>query len=279
MEQWSASYTIHTPVTISGGKPSTRYVLRHLHDRNQWAQGHLASVRLVPSPLSQSRRVLLVGIPALVELTTARLMVALSISIFFLVLQHEHKPYATAEYNFLASLAGAQITATLLLISVQTTMPIPRIFGFLCVVLNVILLPLALCFNARRLRRRKDILNMFLLEHELERKVTEKGRVSLKKQASIATSDLFDPSHFSEYWKAGQRSEYEVFSATLDWIDGALERPVSDNRWGRIVFTLEQLPLSSSENADVRHGAGDSCPLIALCVRERDIIQNMLRSY
>ena len=117
---------------------------------------------------------------------------------------------------------------------------------------------------------------MFLLEHELERKVTEKGRVSLKKQASIATSDLFDPSHFSEYWKAGQRSEYEVFSATLDWIDGALERPVSDDRWGRIVFTLEQLPLSSSDNADVRHGASDSCPLIALCVRERDIIQNML---
>ena len=117
MKQWSASYTIHTPATISGGNPSTRYVLRHLHDRNQWAQGHLTSVRLVSSPLSQSRRVLLVGIPALVELTNARLMVALSISIFSLVLQHEYKPYATAEDNFLASLAGAQITVTLLLIS------------------------------------------------------------------------------------------------------------------------------------------------------------------
>ena len=81
----------------------------------------------------------------------------------------------------------------------------------------------------------------------------EKQQKRLKKQ--LPTVSFFDPSHFSEYWKAGHKSEYEVFCATLDWIDAALERPVSHDRWGQLLFTLEQLPLLSVANADVRHGA------------------------
>jgi hypothetical protein len=188
--------------------------------------------------------------PALVELPAARLVVALSISMFFLVLQHEYKPYRTSEHNFLASLAGAQITVTLLFMSLYRAVTMPRVFGFLCIVLNIILVPLALFFNVRRLKHRKDILNAFLIEHEAEEKKVRRPPLLAQ------TSDFFDPSCFSEYWKAGQKSEYEVFCATLDWVDTALsERPVSYDRWGQLLFTLRQLPLMSSANADVRHGA------------------------
>ena len=100
-------------------------------------------------PHSQSRRVLLVGVPSLVEMPAARVVAALSVSIVFLVVQNEQKPYATAEHNFLASFAGSQITATLLFIVMQTVVSVPRVFGFICIFLNVILLPLVICFNAR----------------------------------------------------------------------------------------------------------------------------------
>ena len=193
--------------------------------------------------LPQTRRVLLVGVPALIELPSLRLVVGLGISVVFLVVQHEYKPHATAEHNFLAELAGAQITATLLFINMHTTgLSIPNALGFCCIVLNTVLLPLFMYFNARRLKRRKDILNAFLIEHEAG---GERER----------TVQFFDPSHYNEYWKAGQKSEYEVFCATLDWIDAALERPVSHDRWGQLLWTLEQIPLMSVANADVRHGA------------------------
>ena len=59
-------------------------------------------------------------------------------------------------------------------------------------------------------------------------------------------TELLDPSHFSEYWTAGLKSEYEVFCATLKWVDDALEGPVAHDRWAQILFTLEQLPLTCS---------------------------------
>ena len=214
---------------------------------------------------------ILVAVPALNELPAARLVVASSISVVFLVIQNEYKPYATAEHNQLAALAGAQITGTLLFILMQSVMTIPRVFGFLCIVLNIILLPLVVCFNARRLKRREDILNAFLVEHEVEEKMigARKRGVGLKRQAT-GLAEFFDPSHFSEYWKAGQRSEYEVFCATLDWIDTALERPVSHGTWAQILFTLEQLPLTCTANADVRHGTSAfACAPPAACTEVR----------
>ena len=198
---------------------------------------------------------LLVGVPAMIELPTARLLAALSMSVIFLVVQFECKPYATAEHNVLAELAGAQITGTLLFISMQSSMPIPQFAGFLCIVLNVMAIPLVICFNARRLKRRKDILDAFLRDHEVVGKVQIEHPIGPKEEQTSAVNEFFDPLHFSEYWKAGQRSEHEVFCATLKWMDAALERPVSNERWGQLLFTLEQLPLTSSEDADVRHGA------------------------
>ena len=181
----------------------------------RWAHHHSsnATVACASSTLSQSRRVLLVGVPALIELPTSRLVAALSISVIFLVIQNEHKPYTTVEHNQLASLAGAQITATLFFIVMQSTISVLRDLGFLCIVLNIILLPLVIWFNARRLKRRKDVLNAFLVEHEVEGKTGK--RPSPTKHAS-RVNDFSDPSHFSEYWKAGHRSEFEVFCATLD---------------------------------------------------------------
>ena len=190
---------------------------------------------------------MLVGVPALIERPAARLMAALILSVGFLVLQHEYKPYATPEHNWLAQLAGTQITTTLLFIGMQQAVSVPGILGFLCVVLNVIIVPIVIWFNARRLKRRKDILNTFLIEDK-ENETNQK---------------MFQAKHYIEYWKAGHESEYEVFSATFKWIDGALERPVSHARWGQLLFTLEQLPLTSPENADVRHGAWPgSCTIV-----------------
>ena len=168
----------------------------------------------------------------------------------------------------LAKLAGAQITATLFCMSLYSAagITIPRIFGFFCIFLNVITLPLVIYFNVRRLKRRKDILAAFLIEHEVEGKVA--GGPTMRHSNGLG--DYFDPSYFREYWNAGHRSEHEVFCATLEWIDAALERPVSRDRWAQILFTLEQLPLeTSANNADVRHGARGSitlpmrCPLLA----------------
>ena len=182
---------------------------------------------------------LLVGVPASIEMPAARLVVALCISVVFLVIQHEHKPYASAEHNSLAELGGAQISGTLLFISMQSAMSIPPVVGFLCIALNVIAVPIVIWYNAKRLNRRKDILNAFSIEN----------------MENEPDRGMFDPSHLSEYWQAGRESEYEVFRATFKWIDGALVRPVSKSRWGQLLFTAEQLPLTSPDNADVRHGA------------------------
>ena len=209
------------------------------HDHTVWV-----------TSLSQTRRVLLVGVPASIEMPAARLVVALCISVVFLVIQHEHKPYASAEHNSLAELGGAQITATLLFISMQSAMSVPPVIGFLCILLNVIAVPIVIRFNAKRLNRRKDILNVFSSEHSEKHSENETDR------------EMFDPTHLSEYWKAGHESEYEVFSATFKWIDGALERPVSKPRWGKLLFTVEQLPLTSPDNVDVRHGAWLSARIV-----------------
>ena len=228
---------------------------------------------------SQTRRVLLVGVPALIELPSLRLVVALGVSVVYLVIQHEYKPYATAEYNFLASLAGAQITATLLFISMHASgLSIPRALGFLCIGLNVILLPLCVYFNARRLRRRANVLNAFMLEHKVENRLPklaslknaaltfqttkrrQRPQPQLKRCKTSAMTELLDPSNFSQYWTAGLKSEYEIFCATLKWVDDALQGPVAHDRWAQILFILEQLPLTCTANADVRHGALDCLP-------------------
>ena len=52
-------------------------------------------------------------------------------------------------------------------------------------------------------------------------------------------------------------------------MDAALERPVSHDRWGQILWTLEQLPLVSSANADVRHGAWRRSDHVCGCLRTR----------
>ena len=198
---------------------------------------------------------MLVGVPSLVEMPAARLAAALSISMVFLVVQNEQKPYATAEHNFLASFAGSQITATLLFIVMKTVVSVPRVFGFVCIFLNIILLPLVICFNARRLKRRRDLLNaLFLVEHEVDKKTTKEKRPRLKRP-NAGLGEFFDPTHFQEVRKAGKKSEFEVYGATFEWIGAALERPISRDRWVQLLFTLEQLPLSTSEYADVRHGA------------------------
>ena len=191
---------------------------------------------------------MLVGVPATIELPAARLVVALGISMFFLMIQNECKPFATAEHNILAELAGAQITVTLLFISMQLVIAVPRVMVFLCVVLNVMAIPLAICFNMRRLTNRKDVLGAFLAK----RKVRTTG-TNIRQSAALG--EFFDPVQFNEYWKAGDRSEFELFSAALKWMDAALERPVSQDRWGELLFALEQMPLASSSNVDVRHGA------------------------
>ena len=55
----------------------------------------------------------------------------------------------------------------------QSAMSISQVLGFLCIALNVILIPLAAYYIYRRLKRRKDVLNLFLLtERGIEGKVT-----------------------------------------------------------------------------------------------------------
>ena len=196
----------------------------------------------------------------------------------FLAVQCEHKPYATAEHNALAELAGAQITATLLFICIQSTVSVPRILSFMVVVLNVILVPLTLWFNARRLQRRRAVLSALVFrrtaaKHKNKfttRRVSIQAAITAEQMSfSSLVSDFFDPSHFSEYWRAGTSSEYELFCATMDWIDHELERPVSHDRWGQILYTLEQLPLLSLANADVRHGAWRRSDRLCGCLRMR----------
>ena len=214
---------------------------------------------------------LLVGAPALIDLPSLRIATALAISVVYLLVQNEYKPYMTVEHNFLAELGGAQITGTLLFISLFTAgMPVPRVLGFLCIVLNVILIPIAVYFNAKRLKRRNDILNAFLVKHEVEATRVARQRPAMVRQnAGLSLGEFFDHSHFSEYWRAGHRSSYEVFCATLEWIDAALERPVLLGRWRQILFTLQQLPLESSVVADVRHGACGSAAALSMRRRHR----------
>ena len=148
---------------------------------------HLCVPRLdLLLPLRKTRRILLVGISALVEVPGARLVAALSISTAFLVVQNEHKPYATAEHNFLASLAASQITTTLLFIVMEMVISVPRVFGLFCIFLNFVLLPLVISFNARRLKRRKDLFTaLFMVEREVDEKTTKEQRPILKRKNAV----------------------------------------------------------------------------------------------
>jgi hypothetical protein len=87
-----------------------RYVLQHAY-RLECA--HYLIICVVHQPADAPCFV--GGVPALIELPTARLLAALSISVVFLVVQNERKPYATAEHNALASLTAAQISADITL--------------------------------------------------------------------------------------------------------------------------------------------------------------------
>ena len=207
---------------------------------------------------AQTRRVLLVGAPVFFKEITRRVVVALAISVIFQVIHIHYKPYEMTEHNFLAELAIAQITSTLMLINFQlVASTFPATFGFFCIVLNIMIVPLVIWFNARRLKRRKSVLDTFLVQRRISmrRKAHVRPDQATVQRSHLSTArEFFDPTHFSEYWKAGRNSKFEAFSASLKWMDDALIRPVSRDRWGQLLFTLEQLPLTTPAHADVRHG-------------------------
>ena len=219
-----------------------------------------------------------------------RVVVALAVSGFFLVLQHDCKPYRRSgqfccgcgvakrcnnsdpnvrarllEHNVLAELAGFQITATLLLIACQMVggAKLPGV-GYLCIVSNCALPPLLIWFNIGRLKRRKDVLAAFLIEHRVPDEPSPDGQIKEEKRENWMairhdTVQLFDPSHLIEVWNAGNKSEHQVFSAVLAWMDAAFKRPVSNDRWCQVLFTLEHLPLLDTAHSDVRRGASQHC--------------------
>ena len=197
------------------------------------------------------RRVLLVGAPVFFQRPAIRALVALIISVFFLALQIEYKPYASVEHNRLATLACTQITATLLMIALQAAgLPNSEGVGVLCILLNIVLVPVVLIFNARRLKRRRKIFAALSLASgaELTRGVGYSG------DPGADQTQFLNPLYFEEAWKAGKKSERDVFTAALSWIDVALERPVSHHRWEQILFMLEQLPLTDSAHGGVQYG-------------------------
>ena len=190
------------------------------------------------------RRVLLVGVPVFFERSDIRVVVASMISMLFLAIHEKKTPYRQKEHNFLAGLGCTQVTVTLMIISLSAAgFPVSGMVGFLCIVLNVLSVPLTIWFNTRRLLRRKRILAAFLLEHENE--TNKKGDNE---------TQFFDPHDFVEAWRAGRRSEHELFDAALSWIDSALTRPVSHDRWDKILFLVEQLPMLDLTHGDARFG-------------------------
>ena len=209
--------------------------------------------------ISQLRRVLLVGMPAICQSTSQRLIVALTISVFFLVLQHEKKPYLKPEHNFLASLASAQITSTLLLLSMRAAeINLGPFVSFLCIMLNVIAMPIIAFLNLRRLKRRQQVFNA--LKGHTSKKV--QGAVAKSAQKSLAVVEKQDgqqpampnPEHFKELWKSGRKTEYVAFCAAFEWLDYKMEFPVTDEDWQEIVCIVEQMPMVDPAYGDVRYG-------------------------
>jgi hypothetical protein len=156
---------------------------------------------------------------------------------------------------------------TLLLVAYQMVGGGMPVLGYLCIVLNFVLLPLTFYFNMRRLKRRKDVLAAFVVEHKIPSEPrpgeTKKDPVKLMRVGSMealvhGAVRFFEPTHLTEAWDAGNKSEHQIFSAVLAWIDTALKRPVSLHRWCQILWTLEQLPLLDTAHSDVRHGASQT---------------------
>ena len=56
---------------------------------------------------------------------------------------------------------------TLLLVAYQMVGGGMPVLGYLCIVLDFVLLPLTFYFNMRRLKRRKDVLAAFVVEHKI----------------------------------------------------------------------------------------------------------------
>ena len=188
----------------------------------------------------------MVGAPVFFQKALPRLVVALAISVISQALHLHYRPYESAEHNTLAELAIVQLTSTLLLISFQSAnSSVPRTVGFVCIVLNVAVIPLVIGYNVRRVRRRNAVLGSFLREQEESAKVGSHASTG---------KGVFEPSHFKEVWQAGEKSEHQLFRAALDSIDIALERPVPNNRWGQILFTLENLPLTEEKHGDAAFG-------------------------
>ena len=180
-----------------------------------------------------------------------RLLVALIISVFFLAVQIEYKPYDSAEHNWLATLGCTQITVTLLMVALQAAgLPISSAVAFLCILLNVAIVPLILGFNARRLKRRNEVLSAL----SLARVANEESVRNKDGYQDVDQIQSLNPSYFEEVWKAGIQSERELFTAVLGWIDIALEHPVNQHRWEQILFLLEQMPLMDSARGDARYG-------------------------
>ena len=187
----------------------------------------------------------LVGLPTLFQRAAVRVVVALIVSIFFGALQLIYQPYQHTEHNTLAGLASAQISGTLLLIALQAVgLELAPVLGFVCIMLNVITVPLVVAFNARRVKHRKEILAAFLVEREqAQHEETEKH-----------PARFFNASHFIEFRQAGKKSEFAVFSALFQWMDAALTHPVQEDRWGQILFALENLPLEDPAYGDAQFG-------------------------
>ena len=210
------------------------------------------------------RRVLLVGAPVFFQRTAVRTSVALVISIFFLAIQIEYKPYGSAEHNWLAMMACIQITVTLsMILSHAVGLSISGGVGAVCILLNVIIVPLVIFFNTRRLKHRSEVFAALSLARDTEEKHGQKYNVGVPEG-----EQFLNPSYFKEAWKAGKKSERAVFTAALEWIDAALERPVSHQQWGKILFVLEQLPLTNSARGDPQYGTlhtATACSLHRCC--------------
>ena len=198
-----------------------------------------------------------------------RTLVALIISVFFLAIQIEYKPYGSAEHNKVATLACTQITVTLLMVALPVVgLPLSDGVGVLCILLNVVIVPLVLLYNARRLKHRSEVFSALSLAHGTSGEPWDTDKDGNQEADQI---QFLNTSHFMEAWKAGKKSERAVFTAALRWIDIALERPVSHHRWAQILFVLEQLPLLDPARGGAQYGASQTlvCHFVWLNMLEK----------
>ena len=219
----------------------------------------------------QPRRILLVGAPLFFQYTSVRVVAALAISAFFLTVQIEYQPYQKAEHGVLSKLTDAQITLTLLLVAMQSAgMTISPVAGFVCVVLNLVSIPLVAIFNARRLDYRKRVFAMLLSTDQKSEMMIRRPAAS--KHGDVAWSSgrlgdagpseddgkFIDLSSFRDIWQAGRKSKKDIFSAVLEWMDHTLQDPpISEARWTKLLLLLKELPLNDTRHGDIRFGASN----------------------